>query len=269
MGVKRFATATPDSSPLSPTHLQVLQLMIEKGHDVELLPCIGIPIMLAGSKINAFRRWATCLKFEGKLHPQVRQRMIDDPILNFRENWKDLLSASKPYKDEDFKKLTIDWNEIDRDLEYFAGLPVRYTEFGSETDFLAMIGRFDLLGELMDEAKSFGLRDVLFGVHHAGVTIPMLNDELNDFQGYVTPLNVLGVMMFPTKRFAERAVRNAEKAVYAIKPLAGGRVKPKKAFAYVLDFDVEACMLGVGSVVELREDINVWLDILKDVSRKA
>jgi hypothetical protein len=153
-------------------------------------------------------------------------------------------------------------------LEYFADLPVRYAEFGSETDFLAMIGRFDLLGELMDEAKGFGLRDILFGVHHAGVTIPMLNDELNGFQGYVTPLNLLGVMMFPTKPSAERAVRNAEKAVYAIKPLAGGRVSPEKAFNYVFDFDVEGCMIGVSSVAELKKDIDIAISVLEEASRK-
>jgi len=269
MGVQRFATATLGSSPLSPTHLEALRLMIEKGYDIELLPCIEIPIRLAGNKINDFRRWATYVEFERQHHSQARQRIISDPILNFRENWELRLSASKPYKDEDFRKLTVDWDEIDRNLNYFAELPVGYTEFGSETDFLTMIGRFDLLGELVDKAKSFGLRDVLFGIHHAGVTIPLLNDTLGGFHGYVTPLNPLGVMMFPTKLSAENAVRNAEKAVFAIKPLAGGRVKPKKAFAYVFDFDVEGCMLGVGSVAELREDINVCLNIWEDASQKV
>jgi hypothetical protein len=152
-------------------------------------------------------------------------------------------------------------------LDYFAELRVGYTEFGSETDFLAMIGRFDILGELVDKAKSYGSRNVLFGVHHAGVTIPLLDDQLDGFHGYVTPLNTVGIMMFPTKLSAERAVRSSEKAVYAIKPLAGGRVKPKKAFAYVFDFDVEGCMIGIGSVAELKEDINVAINVLKDAAR--
>ena len=268
MGIRRFAGATPRSSHLSPVHLQVLRLMIDEGHDIELLPCIEIPIKLGNIRINAFRRWATYVKFERKLYPEARRRIIDDPILNFRENWKHKLPISKPYKDEDFRKLAIDRNQISEDLEFFAELPVGYIEFGSETDFLAMTGRFDLLGELIERAKGHGFKRVLLGTHHAGMTIPILNDKLGGFHGYVTPLNPLGVMMFPTKPSAEKAVKNAEKAVYAIKPLAGGRTSPKKAFTYVFDFDVESCMIGVGSVAELKEDVNAAINVLEEVNQK-
>ena len=267
MGIRRFAAATPHSSILSPLHLQVLQLIIDEGHDIELLPCIEIPIRLDNSKINAFRRWATYVKFERRLYPEVKRLIINDPILNFREDWKHRLSASKPYSDDDSRKLTMDWNEIDEDLQFFAELPVGYVEFGSETDFLAMTGRFDLLGELVDRAKNHGFKNVLFGVHHAGMTIPLLNDELEGFRGYVTPLNPLGVMMFPTKLSAERAVRSVEKTVYAIKPLAGGRVSPKRAFTYVFDFQVEGCMIGVSSVAELKKDINVAIEVLERINK--
>jgi len=225
-------------------------------------------IKLGDIAINTFRRWATYVSFEGQLYPEVRQRMINDPILNFREDWKHRLSASKPYIDDDFRKLTIDWNEIDEDLQFFAELPVDYVEFGSETDFLTMTGHFGLLGELVDRAKRHGFKNVLFGVHHAGMTIPILNDKLDGFHGYVTPLNPLGVMMFPTRLSAERAVRSVEKAVYAIKPLAGGRVSPKKAFTYVFNFNVEGCMIGVGSVAELKEDIKAAIEVLKRINSK-
>ena len=43
---------------------------------------------------------------------------------------------------------------------------------------------------------------------------------------------------------------------FDIKPLAGGRISPRKAFTYVFDFDVESCMIGVGSVAELKEDVH-------------
>lgn len=265
MGIRKFAGATPRSSPLSSVHLQVLRLMIDEGHDIELLPCIEIPIKLGISKINAFRRWATYLKLEEKLYPAARQRLINDPILNFRQDWKRRLSASKPYEDGDFQRLIIDWNKIDEDLESFAELPVGHIEFGSETDFLTMTGRFDLLGELVERAKAYRFQNVLFGVHHAGMTIPILNDRLEGFHGYVTPLNPLGVMMLPTKPSAETAIRSAEKAVYAIKPFAGGRTRPKKAFPYVFDFDVEGCMIGVGSVAELKEDVDAAVSVLEKV----
>jgi len=268
MGVHRFAGATPRSSSLSPVHLEALRVMIDEGHDIELLPCIEIPVRLGDDRIDAFRRWATYVKFERSLFPEVRRRIFNDPILNFRENWKHKLSANKPYRDDDFRKLTVEWNEIDEDLRFFAELPIGHVEFGSETDFLAMTGRFDLLGELGDRAKSHGFKNVLFGVHHAGITIPILNDELEGFHGYVTPLNPLGVMMFPTKLSAERAVGSVEKAVYAIKPLAGGRVTPKRAFTYVFNFQVEGCMIGVSSVAELKEDIEAAIEVLERVNRK-
>ncbi len=268
MGIRRFAGATPRSSPLSPVHIEALRIMIDEGHDIEVLPCVEIPIKLDNSRINEFRRWAAYVEFERRLYPEVRRRMINDPILNFREDWKHRLSASKPYEDEDFRKLTVEWSEIDEDLEFFEELPLGYVEFGSETDFLAMTGRFDLLGELVDRTKVHGFRNVLFGVHHAGMTIPMLNGRLEGFHGYVTPLNPLGVMMFPTKQSAERAVRSVEKAVYAIKPLAGGRVSPKRAFTYVFDFNVEGCMIGVGSVPELKQDIKAAVEVLERINHK-
>jgi len=268
MGVHRFAGATPHSSTLSSVHLEALRVMIDEGHDIELLPCIEIPVRLGDDRIDAFRRWATYVKFERRPFPKVRRRMSNDPILNFREDWKHKLSASKPYRDDDFRKLAVEWNEIDEDLQFFAELPIGHVEFGSETDFLAMTGRFDLLGELMDRAKSHGFKNALFGVHHAGTTIPILNDELEGFHGYVTPLNPLGVMMFPTKLSAERAVGSVAKAVYAIKPLAGGRVTPKRAFTYVFNFNVEGCMIGVGSVSELKEDVKAAMEVLKGINRE-
>ncbi len=268
MGVHRFAGATPHSSPLSPVHLETLKVMIDKGHDIVLLPCIEIPVTLQDNRIDAFRRWATYAELEKKLHREVKHRMSNDPIMNFREDWKHRLSGSKPYREMDFRRLIVNWNQVDDDLAFFAELPVSHIEFGSETDFLAMTGRFDLLGELMERAKGHGFKNVLFGVHHAGMAIPILDDKLEGFHGYVTPLNPFGVMMFPTKPSAETAVRSADKAVYAIKPLAGGRVHPKRAFHYVFGFNVEGCMVGVGSVAELKEDIKAAIEALKGISRK-
>ncbi len=266
LGIHRFAAATPNSSPLSPVHLQVLRLMIEEGHSIELLPCIEIPIKLGDVGIDPYRRWATYARFEGQLYPEAKKRMLGDPILNFREDWKNTLTRSRPYKKEDFQRLIIDWNVIDEDLKSFIDLPVRYIEFGSETDFLAMTGRFDLLGELVDRAESHGFQNVICGVHHAGITIPMLEDRNVSVQGYVTPLNSLGVMMFPTKPSAEQAIRRVGKTIMAIKPLAGGRIIPKMAFTYVFDFPVIGCMIGVGSIGELKEDIETAINIIYNMS---
>jgi len=264
LGVSKSAAASPNSSPLAPLHLQVLRKTVDEGRYIELIPCIGIPVKLRDEGINAFRRWATYLTLEERLHSGVRQRILDDRILNFREGWKDRLPISKPYDKEDYQRLSIDWKKVEHDLECFVDLPVLYMEPGSETDFLAMAGRFDLLGGLIDRVKERGFRGVLFGVHHAGVTIPRMDIELDGFGGYLTPLNPLGLMMFPTKVAAEKAVKNTKKRVIAIKPLAGGRVKPEEAFKYVFRFDVDGCMIGCASVAEVKEDFRAAIGALKE-----
>ena len=265
-GVRIFAAATPGSSSLAPLHLQALKQVIDEGVDIKLIPCIGIPIKIVDHDVDAFRRWATYLKIEAEVYPEVLERILGDPILNFRPNWKRKLLESRPYGDIDFQRLRIDWGQMEADLELFVDMGVFYMEPGSETDFIALANRFDLLGELIDRLGERGFSKVLFGVHHAGVTIPRLDLELDGFEGYLTPLNPLGVMMFPTKISAETAVRRTEKPVYAIKPLAGGRVKPKPAFRYVFDFDLEGCMIGVGSVAELDKDFQIAEKVLQGLT---
>ena len=259
MGVRRFAAASPSSSPLAPLHLQVLKDAADEGRDIELIPCVGVPVQLGSKEVNAFRRWATYLAVEEPIHPEVRRLFLEDPVLNFRPGWRSGLPASRPYRDDDFQRLEIDWMRVESDLDSLMDLPVSHIEPGSETDFLAMAGRFDLLGELVDRIGARGFGDVLFGVHHAGETIPRLDEGLDGFSGYVTPLNSLGVMMFPTKASAERAVRGTGRDIYAIKPLAGGRVEPEEAFRYVFGFGVEGCMIGCASVSEVEEDFKAAL----------
>jgi hypothetical protein len=266
-GIRKFAAASPKSSPLAALHLEVLKRKFDEGHDIELLTCIGIPIKYGDRMINPFRRWATYLAYEMRQHPEVRQRIIDDPILNFREDWRRRLSSSKPYRKEVFERLTLNWKQIEKDLDRFSEFPVSYMEPGSEIDFITVAERFDLIGELVDQIKEHGYRGVLLGVHHAGVTIPILDDELEGFDGYVTPLNDLGVMMFPTKASAEIAVKQTKRAIYAIKPLAGGRIKPLQAFRYVFQFEIAGCMVGASSASEVEENSGAATFVLRCKTR--
>lgn len=80
MGLRRFAAATPHSSPLSAVHLNTLKFVIEEGHDIELLPCVEIPIKLEDGRINAYRRWVTYAELERDIHSDVLHRMANDPI---------------------------------------------------------------------------------------------------------------------------------------------------------------------------------------------
>jgi hypothetical protein len=262
MGVRRFAAATSDMSPLAASHVSALREMTEEGLGVEVLPCIMVPLRLRGGPVDAFRRWATYISYEEREHHDVGGLVLDDPILNFREGWRQRLPTSRQYAQRDFEELRIDWDRVERSLDVFTGLDVRYVEPGSETDFLAMTGRLDLLGELADRIKGRGFHGVLFGVHHAGTTIPILEEGLQGFEGYVTPLNSRGIMMLPSKSSAEEAIRATRRAVYAIKPLAGGRIDPDEAFRHVFEYDVEGCMVGCASVDEVRVDFRAALSAI-------
>jgi hypothetical protein len=263
-GVRKFASATPGSSPLASLHIRVLRDFVDQGLDVQLIPCLGIPLRLGERMVDDYRRWATYLLYESKTYHEVRQHMLDDPVLSFRDGWRELLPISKPYGGKDFQDLNVDWRKIEENMSIFKELPVQYIEPGSETDFLALAGRFDLLGELIDKILEAGFRGILFGVHHAGMTIPKLEEELNRFDGYLTPLNSLGVMMFPTKASAEAAVNETCRDVYAIKPFAGGRVEPRTAFTYVFSFPVKGCIFGAGSVSEVEMDLGSAIEVISD-----
>jgi hypothetical protein len=260
MGVRKFAAATPTTSALSRLHLQALKLLIEGGHRIEILPCISIPLRLGGEEVDAYRRWATCAKLEARDHPTAKQRMIADPILTFRSAWQRTFPASKPYRKQEYGKLTVDIASVDWHLKRFADLSVSSVEFGSEADFLAMTGRIDLIAQLLERAKVHGFKKTLLGVHHAGITVKKLDSQINELHGYVTPLNSLGTMMFPTKQSAELAIKTTKRAVYAIKPLAGGRIDPKLAFQYISRFNIEGCMIGAGSTSEVITDISAAVE---------
>ncbi|KPV61815.1 MAG: hypothetical protein AOA65_2149 [Candidatus Bathyarchaeota archaeon BA1] len=125
----------------------------------------------------------------------------------------------------------------------------------------------DLLEELVDRIYELGHK-VLLGVHHAGASIPLIEEEKVRINGYVTPINKLGVMMFPTQQEAEMMIGKASSAgklIIGIKPLAGGRIEPKEALKYVYKkVKVDSCMIGVSSVKEAEEDFQTVRSISEE-----
>ncbi|MCS7116648.1 MAG: hypothetical protein RMJ31_04690 [Nitrososphaerota archaeon] len=235
---------------------------------LRMIPCIGLPIVLDGKPIHVYRRWLTYLHFEKKLADELEERYINDPILQCRENWVEdfprALQNLKPYSDRECERLEIDFKTFDDILLQIRDYDLIFVELGSETDFLSMVGRIDLIGELIEHVERICNVKTLLGIHHAGVSIPILDDSGLDFVGYLTPINPLGVMMFPTPDLAIKAIKNAKKPIIAIKPFAGGRVKPKDAFQYIFnDIGVNVCMIGVASIEELDEDIRIIQQIFK------
>jgi hypothetical protein len=235
--------------------------------EIKLIVCIKIPLMLNDEKIDDYKRWVTYYSIEKKYgEKKILNRYLNDPILQARGNWKEKflwkLNNVSPYS-SDVDNLQIDYDIVEDILFKLNEMNVLYVELGSETDFLAMCNRLDLLKNLVKlVSKNFKYK-CLLGCHHPGTTIPILESSTVNFDGYITPTNKLGVMMFPTKQKSEDVIKNAKKPVIAIKPFAGGRIRPKDALSYVYDkAKVQSCMIGVGSEKELDADVTSALEIL-------
>lgn len=153
--------------------------------------------------------------------------------------------------------MKVDVSRVEEDVASLRELNILCVEPGSESDFLAMAGRTDMLGEFADHLRALSRRPVLVGTHHAGSTIPLLEEAGVRYAGYVTPVNPRGALMLPSQSRAIEAFQAVRDRVVAIKPLAGGRVSPSDAFADVFsEIGVAASMVGVASLEELNEAVH-------------
>jgi len=232
-----------------------------------LIICLRIPLLVDDRRIDDYRRWLTYYHIEKRYgETDILWRYLSDPVLQARENWESRfiakLKTSQPYSQE-LEKLEIDYDRVRKALAGLEDVRVLFIELGSETDFLAMGKRLDILSDLVGWiSDNFGYK-CLLGCHHGGLTIPILERSKIDFYGYVTPANKLGVMMFPTQKLSEAAIKSTSKPVIAIKPFAGGRIPPKPALEYIYkDLNIPCCMIGVGSEEELERDATVALQLL-------
>ena len=263
--VRFFAASSHDFNELALTYLEAVdEVAGGKETEIQLVPCLGIPLEFKGKEIDDYRRWATHLDYEAKNFRNVRERCLEDPILNCRYGWKESLRRAKPYRLKELEReLKVNWKKWEDRFFKFSDYNVAWVEPGSESDFLA-ISRMDLLEELADRIYELGHK-VLLGIHHAGASIPLIEEERVRIDGYVTPINKLGVMMFPTQQEAEAMigkVRGAGKLIIGIKPLAGGRIEPKEALNHVYKkIRANSCMIGVSSVKEAEEDFQIARNI--------
>lgn len=237
--------------------------------EIAIIPCIQISLTIHGKPVDTYRRWLTYYEIERQIAgDMILDKYLEDPVLQCRRGWKskfkETLNYSKPYGRRELKDLQIDFESLERQITTLDDYKILFTELGSETDFLAITNRLDLLETLVNSLRNTYGHRVLLGVHHAGVTIPKLENSEIKFEGYVTPINSMGIMMFPTRDSAVEAIRAAKKPVIAIKPLAGGRIKPKKALEHIYkEMDIDFCMIGVGSEREAEEDFSTAHEILR------
>ena len=249
-----------DIPDLNRLHLSALTMIMEEAKiEIPVIPYIELPLRLKGKKLDPKRIFATYDKHNlGLGGEEYRDHFLNDPIVHYRaKSREEIITCDKvkPYSSEELRSLEVDYTQFERNVGFFKGFEILIPDISANADLLAMTGHLDLLEESVRELKNeFGA--VVFSIHHAGASIPPLEESGLDYDGYITPVNRLGAAMFPTQDKALKAIGEAAKPTIAIKPQAGGRDLGEQSFRYVLGTKgVAACMVGLGTLEETQETL--------------
>lgn len=270
-GLDTISVMSMPDSELFKKLLEALKLLKEQGIVFQVAPCISIPLKLGDSPIDDYRRWLTYFHYERKFFnsKELEEKYLNDPILLTRPNWRErflqMMEEGRPYKQEDSKDIQVDFKLLEKRVYIFEGFEKPFINLGSECDFLAVMGRLDILAMLIEWLKSRGFNRVLISSHHAGSTIPIIENSTLKIDGYATPVNPIGALMLPTAEVALKAIKPVAEKTIAIKPLAGGRVNPYKAFSFLAHNNIGHFMLGVASIEELKMDLEAAKLVFQNV----
>ncbi|MFL2665065.1 MAG: hypothetical protein ACJ0G8_03810 [Dehalococcoidia bacterium] len=256
---------------LNRQHIQALQEAEKKTKKIiNLLAYLLIPIKYE-NKIISYSKRSHATLYDADInhigYEKYTNKIYKDEILkyNLDGDYNNLITNenTKPYSQKESEKFTIDYNLLEQYIGFFAGCDILIADPGAEIDLLAITGRFDLIKEYINFLRK-KFKIVITSVHHAGITIPLLEENNIDVDGYLTPTNKLGMMMFPNKETAEFAVRNTNKTIIGMKPLAGGRFLGEQAFEYVFDkLKINSCMFGMGTIEQTDSTIKSALNVIK------
>jgi hypothetical protein len=260
-GVNTMAVTSSSSLHGKLLRQAIRNAITRTGRSLAILPCFSIPITLDEERIDDYRRWLTYYQYEQQhTTSPLLDIYLSDPILQCRPGWKTKFAhahqTSTAYTSDEIARLQINYQALQDAFTFFNDFSIIGVEAGSESDFLVMTGRFDLLGDLTQFLQKTFHRPVFLGIHHAGTSLPLLDQQDLGVSGYLTPINKLGALMLPTQAQALDAITSTSKPVIAIKPLAGGRIPPNEAFDYVFQgAHADATMIGVASEEEFDEDM--------------
>lgn len=241
-------------------HLQAIwETQQQLQQQIGLVAYIFIPINLDGEQVSYSRRSHATLYAHGeRLAGQAfRDKMASDAIIcyNIGGDSNNLVTPATvaPYTEEEAARFEIDYSVLEQYLGFFAGCDILIADPGAEIDLLTATGRFDLIRNYVHFLRG-RFETVITSVHHAGLTIPRLEEENIPVDGYLTTVNSPGTFMMPTQDLALDAIRSASKPVIAIKPMAGGRFLGEQAFEYVFnEVGVSASMFGMGTLEQVRQ----------------
>ena len=254
---------------LNRLHLQALwETQRLTSTELGLIAYILVPIQLDGVDITYSERAHSTLYAYDEVAggAAFREHIRQDKIIRYllHESLDNLVTPETvpPFSPEEAARFEIDYAKLEYYLGFFAGCDILVADPGAEIDLLAMTGRFDLIHGYISFLKQ-RFDTVITSVHHAGVTIPLLDRENIPVDAYLTPVNYPGTAMFPTRDIALDAIRQAEKPVIGIKPLAGGRYLGPKAFEFVFnEVGVAATMFGMGTIEQVSETVKAARTVL-------
>jgi hypothetical protein len=250
-------------------HLQAIW-ETERQTDTQLglIAYILVPIKLDGKDITYSKRaHATLYAHDAAVGGDAfREHIREDEIIQYilHESSSALVTPDSvaPFTPVEVARFEIDYQKLEYYLGFFAGFDILIADPGAEVDLLAMTGRFDLIREYITFLRQ-RFATVITSVHHAGVTIPLLERENIPADAYLTPVNKLGLHMFPTRDIVLDSIKQARKPVIAIKPMAGGRYLGPRAFEFVFnEVGVSASMFGMGTIAQVKETIGVAKQVL-------
>ena len=237
--------------------------------EIGMVAYILIPISLNGKNVPySYRARSTLFAYDLAAigEKAYLEQISRDKILEYKAdgNLDNLVTPKtvEPFTQADAENFTIDYASLEQYLRFYAGCKILLADSGAEIDLLAAVGRFDLIKEYLDFFRS-RFDTVISSVHHAGTTIPLIEEHNIYFDGYMLPINNPGMYMFPTQDRVVDAVRNTNKPVICIKPMAGGRYLGEKAFEYVFnDVGVESVMFGMATIEQVTETATAARSVL-------
>ncbi len=241
--------------------LEAIRILKRQGIIFQVAPCISIPLRLGNYPVDDYRRWLTYFHYECRFCDpnELKEKYLNDPILLTRPKWREnflrMLKEGEPYRQEEYEKITVDFKLLESKIAVFEEFEKAFINLGSECDFLAIAGRLDILNTIIESLKAKGFSYIFISSHHAGSTIPIIENSNLKVEGYTTPVNAIGALMLPTYDEAMKAIRPVAEKIIAIKPLAGGRVNPYVAFTFLVNNKIEHFMLGMASFEELKADL--------------
>ena len=251
---------------LNRQHLVAIwKAMQQTGVEIATIPFLVIPITLDGQPLDMRRVHATFDKnaFD-RYGDEYRQYFDTDPIVAYvsgghgaEDEMRTRFDQVPPFTPGELGRMQIDYQAFAGHIGFFEGFERLIADAGAEVDLLAPAGRFDLIEEYIAYLRQH-FDAVVTSVHHPGITIPALEAGNASFDGYITPLNKLGLFMLPTPDSALEAIRSSSRPIIAIKPMGGGRMVRQEAFDYVLnEIGAAASMFGLGPMHEVEQTVSL------------